>query len=201
MKKAFILLISIFCVINVYALDDIEAGKNIFKSNCTSCHKIESKFVGPALKNVDQRHSIDWIVNFVHSSQTLIKQGDTSAVRLFNENNQTLMPDNPGLSDADIKNIIAYIKDESSKAPAQTAPFAKPVEMQGNSRPYAPNNYWLFIGLGAFIIFMIYVFNMIIKSVDLAKACKAQNQSTKECNCTCQSPCHKQSTQVQQGFS
>ena len=69
---------------------------------------------GPALAGVDQRRSIDWIINFVHSSQTVIKNGDAYAVALYQKFNKVQMPDHPDLSPGDIKNIVAYIKTASS---------------------------------------------------------------------------------------
>jgi cytochrome c2 len=85
-------------------------GAQIFKTNCGACHSIgKGKLVGPDLKGVQDRHSEDWIPKWVHSSQTLVKAGDKDAVKLFNDNNQIQMPDQP-LSNAEISTILAYIK-------------------------------------------------------------------------------------------
>ena len=98
--------------------DPIEEGKVIFMSRCAGCHNVQKVLTGPALGGVDQRHSIDWIVNFVHSSQTMVKNGDPQAVALFNSFNRVPMPDHPDLSEADIKNIVEYIKTQASTAAA-----------------------------------------------------------------------------------
>lgn len=98
--------------------DPIEEGKVIFMSRCAGCHNVQKVLTGPALGGVDQRHSIDWIVNFVHSSQTMVKNGDPQAVALFNSFNRVPMPDHPDLSEADIKNIVEYIKTQASSAAA-----------------------------------------------------------------------------------
>ena len=94
----------------------LDEGKNIFTTRCMACHKIDKDFAGPALANVDQRHTTDWIIKFVHSSQTVIKSGDTSAVALFSKFNGTIMPDHPDLTNDNIKSIVEYIKDESAKS-------------------------------------------------------------------------------------
>src|SRR5450432_3728498 len=93
----------------------LDEGKNIFTARCMACHKIDKDFAGPALANVDQRHTTDWIIKFVRSSQKVIKSGDTSALALFSKFNGTIMPDHPDLTSDNIKSIVEYIKDESAK--------------------------------------------------------------------------------------
>lgn len=107
----------------LFAQEDIAEGKTIFKSRCTSCHALDRQVIGPALKGVNSRHEEKWIVNFVHSSQTVIKGGDENAMKLFEEYNQTIMPDHKDLSEAQIKNILAYIKNEGEKKPEASSTY------------------------------------------------------------------------------
>src|SRR6185312_670838 len=107
----------------------LDAGEKIFSTRCMACHRIDADFAGPALAGVDKRHSIDWIINFVHSSQTIIKSGDTSAIALFKKFNGTVMPDHPDLSNDDIKSVVAFIKDESLKITrTEKKPLDRPYE-------------------------------------------------------------------------
>lgn len=108
-------------------------GKTIFMARCAACHNVNKQLTGPALAGVDSRRSIDWIINFVHSSQTLVKQGDTTAVSLFSKFNKVVMPDHPDLTEKDIKNIVEYVKAESKNV--TTAPFNKPVSMKPVYKP------------------------------------------------------------------
>ncbi|HLF65408.1 MAG TPA: cytochrome c [Saprospiraceae bacterium] len=85
-------------------------GGNLFKLNCTACHQLEQRLVGPALKGVDQRHDEAWILKFVRSSQTMVQSGDSVAVALFNTYNSVIMPDQ-NLNEDQIRSILAYIKD------------------------------------------------------------------------------------------
>ena len=39
---------------------DIAAGKQLFNTNCASCHKLDRKMTGPALRNVD--HQVERLV-------------------------------------------------------------------------------------------------------------------------------------------
>lgn len=121
MKKS---VLSLFVLLSVIrqgyaAAPDSLAGKALFQKNCTSCHAVQTRIIGPALRNVFDRHSEAWIIKFVHSSQTVIKSGDTSAVNLLTQFNQTVMPDHQNLGDQDIKNIISYIRNESKNTIAQ----------------------------------------------------------------------------------
>ena len=111
-------------LIPVLAQDNAEAG---FKQICASCHTIgKGKLVGPDLANVHTRRPEEWIKNFVRSSQTVIKSGDKYADSLFQAFNKVIMPDQPTLTDGQIKNILAYIK-ENSSAPATTAIDSTPL--------------------------------------------------------------------------
>ncbi|MDQ1150783.1 c-type cytochrome [Sphingobacterium zeae] len=122
MKFIGIILIALFFFsFPIYGQRNIEAGKSIFKSRCASCHSIDKRVIGPALKDVDKRHEEKWIIDFVHSSQTLIMAGDETAKMLFQEYNRTIMPDHKDLSPEQIRNIIAYIKNEGNGVPAKAS--------------------------------------------------------------------------------
>lgn len=90
----------------------IQAGEALFKANCTVCHSLNDKVIGPPLKNVHQRRELSWILKFVKNSQKVIKSGDTYAVQLYNQYNQTEMTAFD-FSDAEITSIVAYIKNQS----------------------------------------------------------------------------------------
>jgi mono/diheme cytochrome c family protein len=102
--------------LSVLAAPPSEEGKTIFTARCAACHNVNKILVGPALAGVDQRRSIDWIIQFVHSSQKVVKSGDPYAVELFNKFNKVQMPDHPDLTADDIKNVVAYIKTETGAA-------------------------------------------------------------------------------------
>lgn len=121
MKKTILLLSLVICSASVYASGDPVNGKAIFTARCTACHALDHQIVGPALKNIDQLKSEQWIINYVHSSQTFIKSGDTAAENIFKKFNNVIMPDHPDLTDNSIRNIIAYIHQESQKVPVATA--------------------------------------------------------------------------------
>jgi len=86
-------------------------GKALFSANCASCHAVNKKLTGPALAGVedrwpDKKNLYAWIKN----SAAFLKTGDPYANNLYNEYNKVAMNSFPGLSDADIDAILAYIK-------------------------------------------------------------------------------------------
>jgi mono/diheme cytochrome c family protein len=87
---------------------DVVAGEALYKANCAACHKLDKKGVGPALRNVADKYDRDWLYKWISNSQGLIKSGDSKAVALFAENNNSVMTSFPGLSNENIDNILAY---------------------------------------------------------------------------------------------
>lgn len=127
------------------AAPPVEEGKNLFSARCASCHNVNKVLTGPALAGVHERRSMDWIISFVKSSQSLVKSGDKTAVELFNKFNKIPMPDHPDLTDAHITSLVEYIKSEGSVA-EEKAPFARPSKLRSNYTPLSANDYRYFIG-------------------------------------------------------
>lgn len=96
--------------------DVIAAGEKLFKQNCVVCHKIQEKLIGPGLANIYERRDIAWIQAFVKNSQKVIQSGDTYAVDLYEEYDQTLMTPFD-FSDEEILSVLAYIKDQTDNPP------------------------------------------------------------------------------------
>ncbi|WP_208889277.1 c-type cytochrome, partial [Polaribacter sejongensis] len=40
-------------------------GKLLFKNKCSSCHKVNRKFIGPSMEGVTARRSPEWIMNMI----------------------------------------------------------------------------------------------------------------------------------------
>lgn len=118
---AFLFLISIVSYGQDIPTDEanISAGKSLFNANCKTCHSVQKKLVGPALKNVyDRAPSIEWIIGFVKNSQKIIQSGDEYAVALYAEYNQTEMTAFSDFEPSEILDILAYIKNETDNPPA-----------------------------------------------------------------------------------
>jgi cytochrome c551/c552 len=180
MKRLYILFI--VCTAFTAGAANTDAGKSIFSTRCTACHSIEAKVVGPALKGVGQKYSKDWIISFIQSSQTMIKNGDANAVKIFNEMNQVVMPDHKDLSRADIEGILAYIDAESGKAaqPALQVNPLIPAEVKGSSRPLSGNQLWLFVPFMLGVAVLVYIFHVVIAARQIINEHQAALEESKK---------------------
>ncbi len=140
-----------------------DQGRAIFKANCTACHALNAKVVGPALSGVTDRHDAEWLRKWIKNSQAMIAAGDPAAVKLFNENDKKVMTAFPTLSDADIDGILAYVK-EGEKAPAAAAGGAG----AGVAKEEGVSNFMLLGLVGVIVIafLVIILLNRIIKSLE-----------------------------------
>jgi len=163
MKKILFLTAFTFLAGFVFAYDT-EEGKTIFSTRCTACHAIGKNVVGPALMNVDQRRDEKWIIAFVHSSQSVIKSGDTAAVSLFKKFNSVPMPDHPDLTDEQVRSVISYIKTESKTIAAQPkTTMERPHELKASYKPVKLTNYTFWFTLLSSIGLLVWGLLMRVK--------------------------------------
>ena len=95
-------------------------------AECAACHTIgKGKLIGPDLKGISERMDEKWIYSFIRSSQTMVKNGDPDAVKLFNEY-KIPMPDHLNFTDAQIKGLLDYIKNYKEETVSQPAAGEKP---------------------------------------------------------------------------
>lgn len=94
------------------AQDDAVAGEKLFNENCASCHQLDGKSIGPALRGVHERagRTEEWLLKWIKNSPGMISSGDKLAVKLYEENAKQNMTVFANLSDNEIKNILTYIK-------------------------------------------------------------------------------------------
>ena len=60
------------------------------------------------MRGVASKYETEWLYQWIKNSQGLVKSGDALAVKLFTENNNSVMTSFPQLTDEDINNILAY---------------------------------------------------------------------------------------------
>ena len=138
---SFLFILFLFLSFSLQAQD----GESLFKTNCAACHRTTSKkLIGPGLANIHEKRSKEWFKKFVISSQTLIKSGDAEAIKIFEEYNQLIMPDN-SLSDADLNAIYEYLKELS---PTKTDVAAN--ETIEKEIPFKPSKQDILIGQDLF---------------------------------------------------
>ena len=85
-------------------------GENYFNQSRIACHTIgNGKLVCPDLIDVNDKYQEDWLIKFIKSSQAFITSGDKKAMKVFKENDEIVMPDQP-FDDNQIKKILLFIK-------------------------------------------------------------------------------------------
>ena len=110
------------------AMLSMRSPAELFKS-CARCHSIgRGKLIGPDLAGVTKRHSEEWLIKFIQASDSLIASGDTTANRLFEENEKLPMPRHDYSGD-EAKTLIDYISFETRKSqlPRQRFQFCTPL--------------------------------------------------------------------------
>lgn len=109
-------------------------GEAIFKQNCAVCHQIGTgRLVGPDLLGINNKRDSVWLVNFIKSSQTMIRDGDEEAVKMHLEYNKIIMPDFKFLSDVEIMATLKYIESFGDQPQATTTTLSQIAPESGQS--------------------------------------------------------------------
>ena len=137
-------LLFIFILFSGFSLQ-AQDGESLFKSTCAACHQTTTKkLIGPGLANIHEKRSKEWFKKFVTSSQSLINSGDLEAIKIFEEYNKIIMPDQI-FSDAEIDALYEYIKRVS---PSKTdLAVSEPEEVE---LPFKPTKEEIMIGRDLF---------------------------------------------------
>jgi mono/diheme cytochrome c family protein len=61
-----------------------DKGKELFEVKCITCHRFDSKLIGPPLKGVTKRRKPEWIMNMMLNPDQMIKENPT-AKQLFTQ--------------------------------------------------------------------------------------------------------------------
>jgi mono/diheme cytochrome c family protein len=98
-------------------------GKEIFQSNCATCHGISRSLTGPALAWINERApDKKWLYDYIHDNHKLLMEGDPYSCYLFNMYNKTPMPLFPHLGGEAIGAILLYISDRSHGVDSNSVP-------------------------------------------------------------------------------
>lgn len=84
------------------------AGETLYKTNCTACHKIEKRFIGPSPKGILERRSPEWIMNMILDPKLMTEQ-DKHAKDLLIEFNGAAMA-NQNLTVEQTRSILEYFR-------------------------------------------------------------------------------------------
>lgn len=144
---------------------DAANGKSIFNSQCAACHKLDKKVVGPALGDVTQRRSTEWLVSWIKDNAALRASGDADANAIFEEFNGSAMPAFPQLSEQDIKDVLVYTIEGNKKV----EPPIDPKDPNGPTNAGGSNtDVYLYI-LGVLLLFMVVLLARVKNTLKLVK--------------------------------
>jgi protein SCO1 len=83
-------------------------GRKIFDQQCVMCHLPGGESVGPGLDGVVALRGRAWLSRWLASPGKMVEEKDPAALDLLARHGNVLMP-NPGLSDGDVAEVIAYL--------------------------------------------------------------------------------------------
>ena len=140
-----------FFTLNLSAQGDAKNGKKLFNSNCAACHKLDKDLIGPALRDITERRTNEWLKAWIKDNAAFQKV-DADAKEAA-EYSPTAMNAFPQFSDQDIDDILEYTK------PA--VPVTGETSIQTTAvAPVKPDNTMLYI-LGAIMfVLLLMVFNL-----------------------------------------
>lgn len=89
-------------------------GKTLFDAKCSACHKIDEKYVGPALKGVTTRRTPEWIMNMVLNPAEMTQKNATAKDLLATHYTQMTFQN---VTQDEVRSILEYFRqnDATSK--------------------------------------------------------------------------------------
>jgi len=82
-------------------------GKELYKINCTACHKFKKRYIGPAMLGVTQRRTPEWVMNMIMDPELMLKEND-AAKALFAEYLAPMA--NQNINENDARAIYEYFR-------------------------------------------------------------------------------------------
>ena len=86
----------------------VDRGAALFKTNCTACHKIGKRFIGPSPTGIMSRRSPEWIMNMILDPKLMSEQ-DQCAKDMLVEFNGAAMA-NQNMTEAQARDILEYFR-------------------------------------------------------------------------------------------
>ena len=84
-----------------------ERGKEIFKSMCSACHKIDQRVIGPALGGITKRRTPEWIMNMIMNPDQMVKE-NAQARKLLAEYISPMA--NQNLTEEETRFVLEYFR-------------------------------------------------------------------------------------------
>lgn len=85
----------------------VSAGAKIFNSKCIACHQLDTKLVGPPLRNITKKNTPEFIMNYLLNTTEMQKK-DPLLIKLVDEY-KIIMPDQQ-LTKDDARSVLEYFR-------------------------------------------------------------------------------------------
>jgi cytochrome c len=82
-------------------------GEKIFSVICSACHKLDQRYVGPALGGVYKRRTPVYIMNMILDTEVMIQNDDT--VKCLLQTYLTKMP-NAQVNEQDARSVLEHLR-------------------------------------------------------------------------------------------
>jgi cytochrome c len=87
-----------------------ERGAEVFKLKCSACHKMDARYVGPALGTVTQTRSPAYIMNMILNPAEMLEKHPEAKAKLAEF--MSLMP-NQNLTEDEARAILEYLRQQA----------------------------------------------------------------------------------------
>lgn len=85
-------------------------GERIFNTNCSACHKMDSRYVGPALADVTERRSPAFVMNMILNPDVMIKE-HPEGKKMFAEYMTPMA--NQNMTEEQARAILEYLRTQA----------------------------------------------------------------------------------------
>ena len=90
-----------------------EQGGDLFKAKCSGCHKIQEKYVGPALIGVTKRQSPEWIMNMILNPQEMTQKNATARELLATHYTQMTFQN---VTQDEVRSILEFFRQNDARS-------------------------------------------------------------------------------------
>lgn len=88
----------------------VQEGQELFQKKCSTCHRIDQKLIGSALKGITGRRTPEWIMNMILNPDGMINE-NKAAGELFEKYKVRMAPGS--VSEQDARKILEYLRTQN----------------------------------------------------------------------------------------
>lgn len=88
----------------------VSEGQVLFQKKCTTCHGLDQKSIGSALRGITKRRTPEWIMNMMLNPDGMINE-NKAAKELFEEMKVRMNPQD--VNETDARKILEYLRTEN----------------------------------------------------------------------------------------